>query len=298
MDGDAEREQRADRWAPWALPCVVLIWGLNFPISKGALQVFGPHAFNAVRFSIAALVLGLLALRGREPLFARDTPWLAVFGLSMLGQLVYQVCFIEGLNRTTSGLASLCISTSPLWTALCAHLLGQEQVRGRRWLGLAVAFCGASFLALAKGGLREDGATVAGNVLSLVGAMLWGSYSVAAKPLLRRIAPLRLAFLAALFSLPGHALLGTLEGWPDFGALSAKNWGALFWAGGLSVGVAYFLWNFGVERVGASRTAIWANLVPALAVLASWPLLGEPVRLVHVAGGALVLGGLALVRKS
>lgn len=49
--------------------------------------------------------------------------------------------------------------------------------------------------------------------------------------------------------------------------------------------------------MGAARTAAWVNLVPALAVLASWALLGEPVRPTHVAGGALVLGGLALARR-
>ena len=62
--------------------------------------------------------------------------------------------------------------------------------------------------------------------------------------------------------------------------------------------MAYAFWNVGIRHVGSAQTAVYVNLSPVIAVVASYFLLSEPIRLTHVLGGALILGGLWVMRRA
>ena len=116
-----------------ALLITVLIWGLNFPIIKVALGPMPPFVVNALRFSVSAAVLGALyavKARGRaggfwEPMRAHGR---TIIGLGLLGYVTYQLLFIVGVDMTSAGSASLIVSSSPVWTAVIARLLGVEHL--------------------------------------------------------------------------------------------------------------------------------------------------------------------------
>ena len=61
--------------------------------------------------------------------------------------------------------------------------------------------------------------------------------------------------------------------------------------------VAHVWWYRAVERVGASRAAIFQNLTPVVGVLLATTMLGEPIDVWLVSGGLLVLGGVALTTR-
>ena len=119
--GSAER-----RRTQTGLLFLALIWGLNFPIIKHALGEFSPLAFNALRFPLASAVLfGLMAFGPGLSLPRRkDVP--RVLALGVLGNVVYQLLFIYGLDRTLAGNASLLRSTTPVWTAILSSLAGRS----------------------------------------------------------------------------------------------------------------------------------------------------------------------------
>jgi hypothetical protein len=116
-------------WTESALTVMVLVWGFNFAIAKHALGEIHPLAFNALRFATASLfVFGVLAVRGGGALPARrDVPRLLVLGL--LGNGLYQVTFIVGLDLTLAGHASL-MPCSPGSTATGGR--GRGRGAGRR----------------------------------------------------------------------------------------------------------------------------------------------------------------------
>ena len=98
------------------LVLLTLIWGVNFAVIKVALDTFEPLAFNALRFPIAAFVLWIgLRSQGPVPLPPReDLPRLILLGF--LGNVVYQIFFIIGIDLTLAGNASLMLATVPVWT--------------------------------------------------------------------------------------------------------------------------------------------------------------------------------------
>jgi drug/metabolite transporter (DMT)-like permease len=63
------------------------------------------------------------------------------------------------------------------------------------------------------------------------------------------------------------------------------------------MGIAYLFWYRGVRVIGSTRTAMFSNLQPIVALGASWPLLGEKPTLMQGVGAVAVLGGLLLTRQ-
>ena len=135
--------------------------------------------------------------------------------------------------------------------------------------------------------------------MMLLAAVLWGSYTALTKRLVDRASPLPITFFGVLAALP--VLLGVgaaYESTVSWEAVDGWAVGSLLFSGGLAVGLMFVLWNQGIRRVGSSSTAVYYYLVPVVALIAGAILLGEPITVVQLAGGALIIGGLVLVRRS
>lgn len=291
--------------AEWALLFTILVWGLNFPVVKAVLQIMHPHVLNALRFVVSAIVLGgsyvyhrhRLGLPLWKPL--RDHP-LQIAALGILGFVFYQLCFIVGLDYTTAGNAALIMASSPLWTALVGRAFRTERLAGASWVALLIVLAGTCVVVI--GGSTEisfGSDTFIGNLIMLVAAVFWGAYTAFSKPVLGYLSPTGLTFLSLLFALPflfGIAI--PFYGETDWGGVRPIHWLAILFSGGLSTGLAITLWNNAIRVVGASNTAVYGNLVPLLALAFSYVLLGENIYVAQVVGGALVIGGLLVMRRA
>ena len=287
-----------------ALVLVVLIWGLNFPIIKVPLEAMHPFTVNLFRFVVSVGVLGgMWAGRARRQGKAFIAPFrqaaLPIIGFGLLGHASYQVLFILGIARTSAGSAALIIASAPIWTSVFSHVFGIERLQAARWAGLLLSALGVGLVVVAGSGPVDFSAsTFVGNVLMLVAALFWGLYAALSRPVLNRgIDPLGLTFFSVLVALPVLALLGVSTlAQTQWMQVSWLTWAALLFSGGLSTGLAYYWWNVAVRQVGPAQTAAFSNLVPFVALAASSALLSEPITPTQLVGGALIVGGVALVR--
>ncbi len=291
--------------AEGALIFTIIVWGLNFPVVKAVLQIMHPHVLNALRFVVSAAVLGGLYVYNRRragrPLWRplREHP-IQIAALGILGFVFYQLCFILGLDYTTAGNAALIMASSPLWTAMVGRVFRTEQLAGASWFALLIVLIGTGVVVL--GGSNEihlGSDTFKGNLIMLAAAVFWGAYTAFSKPVLGYLSPTGLTFLSLLFALPflfGIAI--PYYGDTDWASVRTIHWVAILYSGGLSTGLAIALWNNAVHVVGASNTAVFGNLVPLLALAFSYVLLGENIYLAQIVGGALVIGGLLVMRRA
>jgi drug/metabolite transporter (DMT)-like permease len=294
----------AARRAVLGLLVVVAIWGLNFPVIKVPLEVLPPFAVNALRFAFSTLTLGAIwTLEARRhgkdwlgPM--RERPW-AILALGVLGHLTYQVLFILGIARTPAGTAALLIASSPLWTALVGHFGGVDRLSRRAALSLLVCTAGVVVVVLGEAGGPQLGGALVGSLLMLAGGGAWGLYTVYTRPVLAGgMAPMGLTFFSVAAAAPLLLALGAPDlAAQDWSTVGWEAWAALVFSGALSTGLAYALWNEGIRIVGPSRTAAFSNLVPFVALLASYVMLGEAITPAQVLGGALIVGGLVLLRR-
>ncbi len=276
---------------------VVGIWGANFIVMKWVFRELSPLAFNAVRMTIAALALGLLwAWCERKTLRMPLIDWLKLLGLGFLGNALYQLLFVTGLDLTTSGVAALLIGTIPVWSALLALVLKSEKISVQTWLGIGTAFVGVVLVTLGTPAARDGNNlalakdTLLGNTLTLLAALCWAGYTVLQKSVL--YSPLRISALGLILGVPWLWLFALADvRRQDWGSLSLGAWGAICYAGLISISVAYLIWAVGVQRLGATRTAVFNNLVPVLTFALAFLFLGEPVMLLQILGGVIVLFG-------
>ena len=93
------------------------VWGINFSVVKSAISgpgaPFTPLGFNALRFAVAAVTLLILLRRTGEAVPASRRDRLAIAGLGLLGNWLYQVLFITGIDRTSPANSSLILATTP-----------------------------------------------------------------------------------------------------------------------------------------------------------------------------------------
>jgi len=137
-----------------------------------------------------------------------------------------------------------------------------------------------------------------GNLLALAAALMWSGGTIFSRPMLTRISPVQLSAFSASIGLPFHLAVA----WPVLPAgirlLSNQQLDAcLIYSGVLSTGLALPMWSFGVKHAGAAHATMFQNLSPIVAIISAWLILAEPLNVAQAAGGALILGGLIIMRS-
>ncbi|MCS7197390.1 MAG: DMT family transporter [Candidatus Bipolaricaulota bacterium] len=284
-----------ERLAELLLGFVIFIWGANFIVMKAVFREFPPLAFNAVRMTLAALVLGAIWLARERSKKMPMRDWLQFGGVGLLGNTLYQILFAIGLDLTTSAISSLLIGTIPIWAALLAMVLGWEKISQKAWLGIFIAFTGVILVTLGSPSVQGNPLAkdpLMGNLLTLGAAICWAGYTVLSKRLLERYSALRVSAVGLLVGVPGL--------WPfampylislDWRALPLSVFVSLLYTSCLSIAVAYLIWSYSVQQLGAARTAVFNNIVPVITFILAFLVLGEPITGLQLLGGAVVLAG-------
>jgi drug/metabolite transporter (DMT)-like permease len=274
---------------------VALIWGINFSVTKGVFPRFPPLAFTAVRFVVASALLWPLArwIEGSAPLPPGALRRLVVLGV--VGNTLYQLGFILGLERTTASNSALILASMPSIVAVLATVLGLEPVRPRVLGGVLVATAGVLLVVAARGEGFSAG-SLAGDLLTLAAVVCWAGYTLGLRTV-DGISPLRVTAVTTLAGAPGLLLAGApqIVGM-DWAAVGVEGWGAFAYATILSLLVAYLLWNRSIQVVGPSRTVVYMCLTPLIAVIAAAVLLGERPRPLQAVGAGLIIAGVVLTR--
>lgn len=277
---------------------VVLIWGSIFSVIKYSLQEITPLAFVALRFACTSLLLLAIVwlIEGPPRIERQDWGRVIAVGLTSIG--IYQLLFTVGLRYTTASNSSLIIATAPIWTALFGTLLGSERVGPRQVLGIALSFTGVALIVQAgSASLRLDAESLQGDLLSLGAAASTALSAVLAKGPLQRYSSLRLMtwgiIVGTLFALPLG--LGDLMGM-HWGEVSLTSWLGLGYSIVFASVIGYVFWFKGIGDLGATKTMVYGNLIPVVAVLVAALTLGEKLTLGHLAGGAIILTGVTLTR--
>ena len=283
----------ADLAALAAALVTVSVWGSAFVAIRDAGQTLSPGSLALGRLLVGLLVLGAAASIWREPLpERRDLVAIAAFGVLFLG--LYSVTLNAAERRVDAGTAAMFINAGPILIAILAGIFLKEGFP--RWLfaGCAVAFTGCVMIGLA-GSHSGTGAGL-GIPLLIVAAFAYAAAVVIQKPVLVRASPLQVTWLGCVAGtvacLPfAPALVSELD---DAGA-TAIGW--MVYLGVAPTALGFATWAFALRRMSAGHLASLAYLIPVVAILLGWVLLGETPPWLAAVGGALCLAGVALARR-
>ena len=278
------------------LVCMALLWGINFSVVKFGTEVMAPLAFNALRVALAAVVLGALAFpRTAARPSRRDA--IALVLLGVLGNGAYQLLFIEGVARTRAGDAALVIAATPAFVALIGRLRGTERVAARGVVGIALSIGGIALVVFGNAAARVGESTLLGNALVLVAAFCWSFYTVLSRPYTARVDGVQLSAYTMLGGVVPLLLVGAPAlAATRWDAVGLPAWSAVVYSGLGSMVVAYLFWYRGVRVIGPTRTAMFGNLQPLIALAVAWVALGEALTIWQGIGAVSIMTGLLLTR--
>ncbi len=281
-----------------ALIALSVIWGINFSVIKIALREFDPLAFNAIRFVLASLTLFVfLRLRGAVPFPARRH-WKHVVFLGLLANVVYQLLFIYGVDRTLAGNAGLVLATTPVWTLILASVSDSEHHGLRVWGGVMATLAGMLLVVLGgDGGVGLGEGHLAGDLMLVLAAITWAAYTVGTQNLTRQYGALAVTSWTLWVGTTALVALGGTSLWSmEWSAISQVGWFGVVYSGVLAIAVAYLIWNHGLEHIGGPRTAAFSNLVPVVALIAAALWLGEDPGPAQIVGAIIIIAGVWVAR--
>ena len=190
------------------------------------------------------------------------------------------------------------LGTIPIWVAVFSHFLKVEPLNRLKVFGVLLAFFGL-FLIVFFGkepiSFRSD--TFMGDLAILAAAVVWGIFTIYSKQFLGRYTPLQFSAVMTTTGAVSLTLIAIPFASPtDWANVSLLAWGGVFYSGLLAIGLAFIIWNNGIMRVGAVRTATYQNMVPVLGLFFGIILLGETLEIPQYIGSAVVISGILLTR--
>jgi O-acetylserine/cysteine efflux transporter len=273
---------------------VVAVWGTNFVAIKVGLRHFPPFLFALLRFAFSALPFVFFLPRPRTA-----WRWLAIYGV-FLGAGQFGLLFYAMRADISPGLASLVIQMQVFFTIALSVWIFRERVGAVTLAGSAIAIAGLAVIAARL----DASATPAGVLEVLVAAFCWACANIAVKKAAAeggRSFPM-LAFIAwsSLFALPPLAAMtllleGPAVAWHAFAQADLASWAVVAWQVVGNTLFAFAAWSFLLARYDAAAVAPYALLIPVFGMASSALALGEPLPPWKLAGGALVLAGIATI---
>lgn len=270
----------------------VAVWASAFVGIRSAGRELAPGALALGRLLVGSITLGAFVLARRE----RLPKGRALAGTVLCGVLwfgLYNVALNAAERRVDAGIAAMLVNIGPILIAILAGLILEEGFPPRLLVGCIVSFAGVAVIGLAIS--RHGIGQTWGAALCVVAALAYAGGVVAQKPVLRDYSGLSVTWLACV--------VGTLACLPYAPALAHQldraSGSTIAWTIYLGVAptaIGFVLWAYALARTTAGRMGSTTYLVPPLAVLMGWAILGEVPPPLAVPGGVLCLAGVALSR--
>lgn len=282
--------------AALCLAGAVILWGTSFMATKVALTGFAPQTVIWLRMMLAACLVLFMRNKVDKPKYqAGDWKILAV--LCLMQPCLYFLLEGYAISLTTSAQAGMISALVPLLVTAGAWLILKEPLSLKGVMGLIVSIGGVVLLSLGGSGNESSPNPVLGNVLEIGAMIAAATYMVVMKQLSTRYCTWWLTGLqcvaGAIFFLPG----GWLGAPVDWELVPASAWIATAYLGGFVTLGAFGLYNLGMTYMAAGKAALAINMVPPVALLTGWLLLGEGMTSVQLMACGIIGVGVFVGRK-
>ncbi len=284
------------RASTFRLALLALTWGSSFLWIALALPMLAPSWLTTARLVLGAATLLLICWgRGYRLPRGRGT-WGQLTIAGVLANVAPYFLFAVGETQTSSAYAGLMNGTTPLWTAVTLALATKALPRSVQVAGLALGFAGV--VVIFEPWQQSDPGEVGGVLACLAAAALYG---VSYVYLSRYVTPLQFHPVAlAAGQLTTAAVVSTVLLPIDGAAINpptATAVVAVLVLGIAGTGLAYVLNYSLLTDEGPTATSLVAYLIPIVAAVLGVLVLGDELPPLTALGAALVLAGVAIVRR-
>ena len=273
-----------------AVWCTVLFWGISFIATKVVVESFDPLPAAFLRFAIAVTFLILVT---RKPLKLD----LFSFPLIMAGAWGVTLHFIFenfSLTYTFPTNTSLIVSTVPIFHLIFSHFIQRKKTTHLHYIGSITAFTGISLVILNGRILRLN---PLGDILAFSAALSWVIYTYYVEKLDNAdsiSSTIGILIWGTVFLFP----LSLLQHWELKKIFQPDVLLSMLYLGLVCSGLAYFLWNLGIKRLGAKSTTNTIYFIPVVTAICEPILLKKLPSVMVLVGTGLAITGLWIFQKA
>ncbi|HEX8147475.1 MAG TPA: EamA family transporter [Pyrinomonadaceae bacterium] len=272
------------------------IWGSTWMFIKLGLRDLPPLSFAAARFLLATAILSAIVAARRSRLPRGRAEWLMLAQTGVLAFGLNYGLLFWGEQHISSGLAALLQATIPVFGMLLAHpYLPGERLNARKLAGALLGVGGVGVIFSHQLG-AEGSMALWGSAAVVAGAafVAWANVLVKAKGAKLDAPVLSAGQMACGFLALASAAL-VLEGSPARLRWTPLAVACLLYLTLVGSVAAFLLFYWLVRHVDVTKTMLIALVTPLAAVLLGVVVLGEELSWRTVAGGAVIMSGVALV---
>jgi len=272
-------------------------WGASWTSAKIIAGMAAAKVLVFWRFFVTFISFIPIILWTKESLRV-SLKSLGLIFLSAVFLVGYNEVFFAGLRYGAAGVGSLLVTTlSPMFTFLLSALLFGRKVGKKEILGLLLGLAGGAII-LDLGHLDAGDLVKSGNLLFLLGALVWAALTVTSQKAQGK----EVSTFVYSFYLYGFASvldLGLALRYPVIEVFQYPPvfWGNIFYLAVFSTTFANSIFFLGSRKLGAGPTSVFMYLVPVFAVFVSWQLLHEVPKVSTLLGGVLAMAAVYLVNR-
>lgn len=268
---------------------LIILCGLNTPLTKGIMDVVPPIFIVGLRFLIAFVVM--LALRPKKILNGASRSDLSSILFLSLFMVAGYIFWNVSMVFTTATNATFFACTSVLFIPFLAKAINKTEYTRRVLVGILMTIIGMFFLVSNGKGFAMN----PGDLLALAASVMFALQVIYTSKYVERIDPYLIASYQFLFvgvmALGISLLVGEKIVWAAFGG---EEIGVLLFAGILITAALYYVQTLAQQKLSENTIGVMYALLPLFAAVFSWMILGETLSLIGIAGGGMMVVGVTL----
>lgn len=277
-----------------ALITITLLASFTAIAVQWAVATIPPIVGGILRFTMAAMIIGLILAPRKKLLIPHRSDWLRIIILGIVCVPINQVAFWGGVALANASHSAMLYSTTPVLVTVMACLMHIERWSGRVLAGAILAALGVLVI-LINSGLFLKSSFIRGDLLLLVAAATWSGYLVFSRALNGRYGSLAVQFwifvTGSLISLPLLIFESTRLNWSH---ITIKSWLGLAYLSIVVAVIVFFLFNWSMRRQPPSRVATFSNAAYPLTLIWEALINRHLPGIWFLLGSALLLSGMAL----
>lgn len=276
----------------------VLFWSANFVIGRFIIDDITPLELAFFRwFFVFLMIAPILIIRHKNILHSLKHNFKILTILAILGITAFNTLLYFGLTATTSTNALIINSTVPILVLLMSYFILKQRINLYQTIGIILSTFGVLFLIL-----KADISNIftlefnQGDILVIISSIAWALYSVLIKfkpkglndfEYFATIVTIGFILLLPFYLYQGYSIQKELE--------VLKNNYLIFLYVSIFASIAsYYLWHYGIDKIGASKTAQFTHLMPIFGIILASIFLKETLETYHILGAILIALGIYL----
>lgn len=275
-----------------------IIFGLSFLFSKRALNVADPYSLLSFRFLLAFSVMTVLMLCKIIKIDYKGKNIKNLLFLGLMQPIVYFIFETYGIKFSSSSQAGLMIALIPIVVSILSAYILKEKPSNIQVVFIVLSVLGVMFIVIMGNSSSQGSGSLFGTML-LLGAVFSGSiFSILSRKFSQEFSAMELTYammgLAAIYfngiSLFNHIKSNTINEY--FSPLKNSDFlTSILYLGVLSSIIAFFLINYTLSKIEASKSAVLSNLSTIVSIIAGVLIMKESFEYYHLIGSILILIG-------